>query len=234
MGDQAKLFERPFERLACSDCVEWLRTIDDETIDLVLTDPAYESLEKHRAVGTTTRLKQSDGSSNKWFPIFKNERFPELFREIYRVLKPDTHFYMYCDQETMFVAKPMAEAAGFTFWKPLIWNKVSIGLGYHYRAQYEVILFLEKGHRNLNDRGIPDILTSKRVHGRYPTEKPVDVSRTLIEQSTQPGELVVDVFMGSGSVGEAALRAGRQFAGCEIDREAFENVLKRLNVGAPS
>src|SRR5690242_9179087 len=105
------------------DAVEWLTQLPDESIDLLITDPPYESLEKHRAIGTTTRLKHSKASSNNWFAIFPNDRFPELFAEVYRVLKRDTHFYLYCDPETMFVAKPAAEQAGFKFWKPIIWDK---------------------------------------------------------------------------------------------------------------
>src|SRR5690348_7354564 len=110
-------------QLAQGDAVAWLRTLPASSVDLVITDPPYESLEKHRAIGTTTRLKHSKASSNDWFSIFPNARFPELFAEVYRVLKKDTHFYLFCDPETMFVAKPLAEAAGFKFWKPLIWDK---------------------------------------------------------------------------------------------------------------
>ncbi|HEX7701786.1 MAG TPA: DNA methyltransferase, partial [Kofleriaceae bacterium] len=115
--------EAPRFQLAHGDAVAWLRTLPAGSVDLVVTDPPYESLEKHRAIGTTTRLKHSKASSNDWFSIFPNARFPELFAEVYRVLKKDTHFYLYCDPETMFVAKPMAEAAGFKFWKPIIWDK---------------------------------------------------------------------------------------------------------------
>jgi len=114
---------QPSFHLAQSDAVAWLRTLPDESIDLVITDPPYESLEKHRAVGTTTRLKHSKASSNDWFSIFPNARFPELFAEVHRVLRKNTHFYLYCDPETMFVAKPIAEQVGFKFWKPLIWDK---------------------------------------------------------------------------------------------------------------
>src|SRR5688572_7311549 len=140
---------RPLFHLLRSDAVAWLTSIPTASVDLVITDPAYESLEKHRAVGTTTRLKHSKASSNDWFSIFPNARFAELFREIYRVLKRNSHFYLFCDQETMFVAKPIAEEAGFRFWKPLIWDKQKIGMGYHYRSRYECILFFEKGKRKL-------------------------------------------------------------------------------------
>ena len=98
-----------------SDAVAFLRTLPAESVDLVVTDPAYESLEKHRAVGTTTRLKVSAGSSNPWFAVFPNARFAELFEEVYRVLKRDTHFYLMCDHETAFIAKPVAEQAGFKY-----------------------------------------------------------------------------------------------------------------------
>ena len=186
------------------DAVEWLRGLPSESIDLVVTDPAYESLEKHRAVGTTTRLKHSKSSSNDWFEIFSNARFGELFDEVFRVLKRNTHFYLFCDAETMFVAKPEAERAGFRFWKPLVWDKQAIGMGYHYRARYEFVLFFEKGKRRLNNLGIPDVISVPRIRGGYPAEKPVEVSEILIGQSTEAEEVVADPFMGSGSVGVAA------------------------------
>src|SRR5678815_4433588 len=86
-----RLFPEPeMTRVRCSvanlDAVEWLRTLPSASVDLVVTDPPYESLEKHRAIGTTTRLKHSKASSNDWFSIFPNSRFPEFFAEAYRVL----------------------------------------------------------------------------------------------------------------------------------------------------
>src|SRR5215470_13301144 len=152
----------PQFRLARIDAVEWLRGLPSGSVDLVITDPPYESLEKHRAIGTTTRLKHSKASSNDWFAIFPNGRFEELFAEVFRVLRRNTHFYLFCDPETMFVAKPIAERVGFKFWKPLVWEKLAIGMGYHYRARYEFILFFEKGKRKLADLGVADIITAKR------------------------------------------------------------------------
>ncbi len=61
------------------DAVEWLSSLTDNSIDLLITDPPYESLEKHRKIGTTTRLKNSKSSSNQWFDIFPNQRFQTLF-----------------------------------------------------------------------------------------------------------------------------------------------------------
>ncbi|HEU0033734.1 MAG TPA: DNA methyltransferase [Kofleriaceae bacterium] len=366
--------DAPTFHLSQGDAVAWLRALPSESIDLIVTDPPYESLEKHRAVGTTTRLKHSKASSNDWFSIFPNARFPELFAEVYRVLRRNTHFYLFCDPETMFVAKPLAEEAGFKFWKPLIWDKClapdtpvwtergivrideivvgdrvaipeggstevratrrtrapsrrlrladgselvasldhrfvlatglqvearqlvagqsllrrpvrlpvdshlvtsintatarmpalqiesitdvgdrdlidlsvvdpaelfllgngvvthncTIGMGYHYRARYECILFFEKGKRKLSDLGIADILEAKRINGGYPAEKPPSVSEILIRQSTEPGQLVVDPFMGSGSVGVAAIAAQRSFQGNDLCAEAVDITRDRL------
>ena len=214
--------------LSTQDAVGWLREQPAESIDLLITDPAYESLEKHRAIGTTTRLKHSKSSSNDWFQIFPNDRFPELFGEVFRVLKRNTHFYLLCDAETMFVAKPVAEQAGFRFWKPLVWDKRTIGMGYHYRARYEFILFFEKGKRRLNDLGVADIITEPRIHRGYPAEKPARVSEIVIGQSSQPGDVVADPVMGSGSVVVAALRLGRRFIGTDLNPEAVQLTGQRL------
>jgi site-specific DNA-methyltransferase (adenine-specific) len=214
--------------LVHADAVAWLRTLPDASVDLVVTDPPYESLEKHRAVGTTTRLSHSKSSSNDWFTVFPNARFPELFAEVHRVLKKNAHFYLYCDQETAFVAKPEGEKAGFKFWKPLVWDKCAIGMGYHYRSRYELILFFEKGKRKLADLGVADLIREKRIHRGYPTEKPVAVSRVLITQSSSPGELVIDPFMGTASAGVAAVLAGRSFAGADISEKAIAIAEERL------
>lgn len=219
----------PTFKLHQRDAVSFLKTLSDSSVDCFITDPPYESLEKHRKVGTTTRLKNSKASSNAWFEIFPNARFEELFEQMYRVLKKNAHFYMFCDQETMFVAKPIAEQAGFKFWKPLVWDKVAIGMGYHYRARYEFILFFEKGKRKLADLGIPDVLEEKRIYKGYPTEKPFKLIETLVTQSTVEGELVCDPFMGSGSTGVAALTQKRCFLGNDIGEEALSIARERLS-----
>jgi len=227
-SEQDTSFSLPGFRLANADAVEWLKTLPKDSVDLFITDPPYESLEKHRSVGTTTRLKNSKSSSNKWFEIFPNSRFEALLTEVYRVLKKNSHFYLFCDQETAFAIKPIGEEVGFKFWKPIVWDKKKIGMGYHYRARYEFILFFEKGKRKLNDLSIPDILEVDRIHRGYPTEKPVELSEILIRQSSQEGEVICDSFMGSGSVGCAAINLGRSFIGSDLSEEAYELSLERL------
>jgi site-specific DNA-methyltransferase (adenine-specific) len=218
----------PEHYITQQDAVNFLKELKDESVNLVITDPPYESLEAHRKIGTTTRLKHSAGSSNDWFEIFPNERFAEMFAEIYRVLRTNSHCYMFCDSKTMFVAKPIAEEAGFQFHKPLVWDKRVMGMGYHYRARYEFILLLEKGDRTMNDYYIPDIIECKRIYKGYPTEKPVSVMRTLVSQSSDEGDIVCDPFMGSGAVGVAALELKRSFWGNDLSPNSIEIAHKRL------
>lgn len=243
----------PIFELALRDCVDWLSGIEDASVDCVVTDPAYQSLERHRATGTTTRLVAD------WFEIFKNDRIAGFLAELYRVLKKDTHCYIYCDQETSDVlhhtmfeydsattgdpfrhTKLAAERFPFAWKKRLIWMKSkaeldehgeavpAAGMGFSYRYSHECIVYLEKGKRRLNDLGMCDVIPAPRIRGGYPTEKNPEVTKKLILQSTQPGELVVDPFMGSGSTGDSAITTGRSFAGCDIAPRSINIAQARL------
>src|SRR6185437_15291498 len=110
----------------------------------------------------------------------------------------------------------------------VVTHNCKIGMGYHYRARYECVLFFEKGKRKLRDLGIADIIEAPRVNGGYPAEKPPQVAEVLVTQSSEPGALVIDPFMGSGSTGVAAVRSGRDFAGNDLCAEAIEIARTRL------
>jgi len=228
--------------LHVGDYAEWLSSLPDESVDLVVTDYPYESLEKHRKVGTTTRLKNSDASSNEWFGVIPNSDLPVLCSELYRVLKKKTHCYMFCDDETSDVLKKAGQDAGFHCWKRLVWSKQFMGMGYHYRASYEFILFFEKGTkkavpgksfsgtRQLKNRGISDVLEHKRIKSKeaYPTEKPLSLMEVLVQNSTEENDVVIDPFMGSGVVGESAIKNGRRFWGNDISPTSFKHAKKKI------
>lgn len=204
------------------DAVEWLLSLEPGSLDLIVTDPAYESLEKHRAKGTTTRLTKA------WFEIFPNERFPALFAAMYRALAKNSHLYVICDEETADVIKPIGRASGFTFWKSIVWDKMKLGMGFHYRNQHEFVLFFERGKRKLNDLAIPSVLRFDSARGGYPTEKPIDLLKVLISQSSDPGQRVGDPFAGSASTGQASLLLGRMFSGSDISAAAVRAGRARL------
>lgn len=224
-SDQGEIHEK--------DAVKLVGQLPNESVDLVIFDPAYESLEKWRATGTTTRLKHSKGSSNDWFPTFPNANYPILFGHLFRVMKPGTHLYMFCDEETRDVVccghsaqtpeavipsgSPLLKA-GFKYWKAIVWDKKIKGMGYHYPAQHEFIVFAEKvikkgKHRKLNTNKVGDVIRCKRLKGKkyWPTEKPAPLVWTLINESSDKGDVVLDMFSGSGVVGQLCQRMGRYF-----------------------
>ncbi|KKM01176.1 hypothetical protein LCGC14_1797050 [marine sediment metagenome] len=224
---QGALFAQD-NQIVLSDYIAYLIHLPPQSVDLIVTDPPYASLEKHKAVGTTTRL------DSHWFPIIPNEAYPRFFQLMWTLLKPNSHFYMFCDDETSDIAVRDGKAAGFTYWKRIVWDKARMGMGYHYRNSYEFILFFEKGKRNLNSRGIRDVLSFKRIQRKhdhpdfYPTEKPVELLELLVTQSSQPGELVLDPFLGSGSTVVAAKQLGRRYWGCDIQERSIELTTRRL------
>ena len=75
---------------------------------------------------------------------------------------------------------------------------------------------------------VPKPKSEERKGNPHPTIKPVALIEHLVKIFSSPGQIVLDPFMGSGSHGEAALRAGRRFVGIEIDRKYFKHAQKRL------
>lgn len=86
--------------LLVGDCLEQLDGIPAGCVGLTISDPPYESLDRQRATGTTTRLKESKASSNPWFASFPNTGYFALFEELHRVQALNTHCYVFCDSET--------------------------------------------------------------------------------------------------------------------------------------
>jgi site-specific DNA-methyltransferase (adenine-specific) len=209
------------------DAFEALAALPPGSVDLAIFDPPYASLERHRLHPDGTprgRVPRLTG----WFPVIGNERLGELMAAVYRVMAKNSHCYVLVDAETLFELKPAGEAAGFKFWTPIVWNKEKIGMGYHYRNQYEFVAFFEKGKRKLFDLGVPNVISAKRIRGGYATEKPVSLLEVLVLQSSSEGELVLDPFMGSGSTGEAAVKNHRRFHGIDVQEKSFELVQARL------
>jgi site-specific DNA-methyltransferase (adenine-specific) len=168
------------------DATAGLRELASGSVQMILVDPAYDTLEKWRNMGTTTRLAESTQSSNQWFPTVAPEYFPDFFGECYRVLAPDSYQFVMCDEETGDFVKPMLRAAGFKVRKSIVWHKVgkleqvncprcgthvidrhtkgTPGMGYPFRSSVEYILLAEKGHRRApDDKSVRNFLSIPEV-----------------------------------------------------------------------
>jgi site-specific DNA-methyltransferase (adenine-specific) len=219
--------------LRCADAIEFLQSLKKNSVDMVLTDPPYWTLDKHRNVGTTTRL---GGNANKakqtgWFKTINQEYMMQMLDEIYRVLKPNCHAYVMSDGQTLRHILNHADNSKTPFknYKPIVWDKVNQGMGYHYRCRHEFFVMLDKGkNRRLNSLSVPDVWAVPMIKGGYSTEKPVSLMEIPILNSTEPLELVVDPFMGGGSVAMACAKNCRNFLGCDVSMEAVELTRNRL------
>ena len=150
------------------------------------------------------------------------------------VLKNNSHAYVFCSFHFIDEFKRNAEQSGFTVKNILIWYKNNHGSGDlngDYAPQYEFILFLTKGRRELNGKRVSNIIKcAKTGNEHHPTEKPVNLMQFLIEKSSNRGDLVLDNFFGSGATAIACHNTGRRFLGHEIDKERFAAAQKRVSM----
>jgi len=217
-----------FVNITQMDAIAFLRVQPSESVDLVITDPAYESMNKHRSIGTTTRMKA-------FFETVPNSYYIEWVKELYRVMKRNSHGYIFCDEETADVIKPILVANGFKFWKSLVWDKQHKGMGYHWCNQHEFILFFEKGKRKLNHNSGRSVLHHPGVRRLktdplyYPTEKNKELIKELIVNSSYAGDLVLDCFGGSFATMEACIETQRNFIGCDIAEDSIRMAKTKLH-----
>lgn len=154
--------------------------------------------------------------------------------QAYRVLKPHAHLYAFCSDHHLGAFRAAAVTAGFNVKRTLVWVKdawTSGDLEGDYGHMTEFVLFAQKGRRPLNGAREGNVLRAKRVPPNqleHPTQKPLGVLRPLILKSTNPGDLVLDPFCGSGSTGVACMQEGRAFIGVEQDPAYVEIARARM------
>lgn len=162
-----------------------------------------------------------------------NDINPEVWiPEIYRVLKDDSQCYIMINTINMENYLRICREAGFKLHNILSWKKSNCTPSRWYMKNCEFTLFLRKGKaktiNNVESKMIhefPNIIGNKL----HPTEKPVDLMKYYIENSSNVGDIVFDPFMGVGSTGVAANELDRDFIGIEIDKEYYDIAKERLN-----
>jgi len=204
------------------DCLELMKKIPDETVDMVLTDPPYGiAFRSGHRKNKYDKIKNDDNLG--WLDDFVNECF--------RVAKNNTAHYIFCSQHNIDKFKAAFEKK-FIFKNLLVWvkNNTSMGdLKGSFACRTEFILLFMKGRRLINGRRSDNVLYYKRTGNKlHPTEKPVDLLRHLIEKFSNTNDVVLDPFMGSGSTIVAAKEMNRRYIGIEIDKKYFEIAKNRL------
>lgn len=244
-------------RLYNDDCLTILKKLPDESVDLVITDCPYKIM-----TGGVTIEKRDDevsgilgkrACSNKWIKkgaddvanavrkgkIFEHNEitFPEWLPDVFRVLKDGSHCYIMINGRNLKDLQIVAESVGFKFVNLLAWRKNNMTPNKYYMQQLEFILLLRKGKaRNINNMGTSNCLDIPNIIGtkKHPTEKPVDLMRVFIENSSNENDLILDPFMGSGATGVACIKTNRDFIGIELDEQYFNIAQERINKATSS
>ena len=116
----------------------------------------------------------------------------------------------------------------------VVWDKGSLGLGPHYRSNYEFVIVATKAGSPCKWHGKSDVPNVVRINrripraGDHPTPKPIGLMAHFIGLHSKVGDLVLDPFAGQGPTLVAAKRLGRKFIGIEIEQRHCEVVVKRL------
>ena len=128
------------------------------------------------------------------------------------------------------------QKAGFELHNLLIWEKNNATPNRWYMKNCEYIIFARKGAaKAINNCGTKTVMQFANVRNRiHPTEKPVELLKTLIENSSKPGDIILDPFGGSFSTALASLMTGRKAISFEIDSELFEKGKARLDAFDPN
>jgi site-specific DNA-methyltransferase (adenine-specific) len=216
------------------DCLEGLKDIPDGSVDLIVTDPPYFLSMGH--AGSRDNAKNSQLASNRTFndlaictPFYR-----ELFAEYARVLKEGGSFYFFTDWRGYAYYFPLINAA-LPVRNMICWDKKS-GPGSFYSFAHELIIFgTYKGKTKTGVgtnvwrmSGFNSGARSTNGEKQHPTQKPWELIAKAIEDSTEPGAVVLDTFMGSGTTAVACVKTGRNFIGFELDEGYHAIALQRI------
>lgn len=218
-----------------NDCMNVLKRIDDESIDLIVTDPPYKTTSRGNSGNSGGMLQKKINKNGKVFE-FNDIDCEKYAPEFYRILKDGSHCYVMTNHVNLIHMLNTFTNCGFHFIKSLIWNKGNKIMGQFYMSQFEYILFFRKGKGiRINHCGTSDILDipnkkTKDENGKniHDTEKPVDLMKILIDNSTKENDIVLEPFMGVGSTILACNELNRRYIGCELDENYFNISIKRL------
>lgn len=206
----------PRTKIINGDCQRVLKKLPSASIDLVVTDPPY--LVNYQSKDGRSLANDTTAS---WLK--------PAFAEIARVLKQDSFcisFYGWNQAEKFLLAW---KAAGLYPVEHFVWFKTYSSSERFARRTHECAYLLAKGHPDrpqvLPNDVLPWSYTGNKLH---PTQKPITAIEPLIAAFSQPGDVVLDPFLGSGTTGRAAQRLGRSFIGIELDPDYCQIAAERL------
>ena len=209
--------------LILGDSEETMTNMDNNSVDLFLTDPPYKDYQSNR-----TKKKTAKIHANKFSP-------KTLTDHISRLLKPGHHFYIFCDHLTFSsFFDEIAANKELVYKNMIVWVKNNHGSGDlrgNYSPQHELIIYGTKGKGNKLNNRPSNIQCHKKVPNKrynHSTIKPVELLTVLINASSNEDELVFDPYAGSFSTAHACMNTNRKSVSVEQILEHYTGGIQRL------
>lgn len=207
-----------------SDCLIGMKDIDAESVDLVVTDPPYKTITGGDSNGkNSVRPKGMLSGNRKLFTYQNNIKIKDWMPEIYRVLKQQTHCYIFTNVLNLKDMILESEKVGFKLQNLLVWEKNNCTPSQYYMKNCEYILLLRKGKakwiNNIGGSKTAHQFNNIIGHKKHPAEKPQNLIEFYIANSSNEGDIIFDPFMGCGTTARAAQKLNRNYIGFEIDEQ---------------
>lgn len=209
--------------------------LDNYIVDLIVTDPPYKVTT--RGGYTSAGEMMLDVKMRKGNVFKENKISIDLWLpKLYKVLKESGHCYIMCNNKKLYKYLDVVNKSDFNLIKTMIWAKDNKIMSQAYMSQIEFILFIRKGKFvKINNCGASDLLNfpnkKTKENGKvlHPTEKPINLMKVLIENSSSENDIILDPFMGIGSTCIASKILNRKYIGIELDQEYFGIAKTRMN-----
>ena len=233
----------PLNKILNGDCIDIMNSLPPESIDLIFADPPYNLQlkgELHRPDHSKV-----DAVDNAWdqFDSFKTyDRFTDAWlTAARRILKPDGAIWVIGSYHNIFRVGASLQNKGFWILNDVIWRKsnpmpnfrgkrltnahetmiwASKSEGAKYTFNYEALKALNEGVQMRSDWILPicngnERLKNAKGEKAHPTQKPESLLHRVLVGTTNPNDVVLDPFFGTGTTGAVAKMLGREFIGIE-------------------
>ena len=219
-----------------SDGLSYMQTIDDSSVDMVLTDPPYMiSRSTGFKNGGVEKLRVSM-EFGEWDDDFTLDVLSDTINEYYRVLRKGGYIIMFYDLWKIQELAQLLTGAGFKQLRFIEWiktNPVPINSNTNYLTNArEVAVCAVKGSKptfnSKYDNGVYNYPIYHSADRFHPTQKPLALFRDIITKHTNPGDVVLDTFMGSGTTAIACMDTQRACKGCELNTDYYNQIIKRI------
>jgi DNA modification methylase len=247
----------PLDQVLVGDCRQILEDLPEESIDLVFADPPYNlQLEGELWRPNLTRVDAVDDDWDQFENFAQYDRFTrEWLTACRRVLKPTGTLWVIGSYHNIYRVGRILQDLGFWVLNDVVWvkaNPMPNFRGVRYTNAHETLLWVqkEKGEKytfnyhamkGLNDElqmrsdwYIPLCTGKERLkdeHGEkaHPTQKPEALLYRVIISSSNPHDVILDPFFGTGTTGAVARRLHRHFIGVEIEEKYAKLAMERVH-----